>query len=313
MRPTALVVTASVAALLALPDDALAATGQDDQTLVTAALLPAGLAVIMASIGLSLTVEDFRRILVAPKGVGIGLVNLVLVSPFLALAIAEIFGLSPVLAVGLVLMGAAPGGALANLLTHLARGETALSVTMTGVSSVLAVVTVPVFLALAIGHFDATGISDDVSMGGTVARVFAITIIPLSLGMLLRARRPDRALALEQPVKRAALVVFALIVAGAIATEWDRLTESFGAVAPAALTLNVAAMTLSFTVARLAGLPDRQSTAIALELGVHNSTLVIAITASIDTELAIPAAVYSLFMFLTGGAFAAFMARRNVS
>ncbi len=265
----------------------------------------------MASIGLSLTVADFRRIVVAPKGVGIGLVNLVLVSPLIAIVIADAFGLSPVLAVGLVLMGAAPGGALANLLTHLARGETALSVTMTGVSSVLAVVTVPTFLAVAIAHFDATDISDDVSMGGTVARVFAITIIPLALGMAYRARRPARAHEIEGTVKRVALGAFALIVAGAIATEWNKLTQSFGDVAPAALTLNVTAMTISFLVARVAGLPDRQSTAIALELGIHNSTLVIAITASIDTELAIPAAVYSVFMFLTAGAFAAVMARRN--
>jgi len=216
---------------------------------VTDILLPLALAVIMGSLGLSLTPADFRRVLVAPKGVTIGLVNLLLLSPLLAFGAAELFGLDPIFAVGLVLMGAAPGGVMANLLTHIARGETALSVTMTAVSSVAAVVTVPLYLTLAINHFDA-GVGDDVSMLGTVARVFAITLIPLSIGMAFRARRPQRAAEIEPMVKRVSLIVFVLVVIGAVASEFDLVTESFGTVAPAALALNVAAMSISFAVAR---------------------------------------------------------------
>jgi BASS family bile acid:Na+ symporter len=273
-------------------------------------LLPAGLAVIMGTLGLSLTPADFRRVLVAPRGVTVGLLNLLVVSPLLAFAAAEAFGLEPVLAVGLVLLGASPGGTMANLLTHLARGETALSITMTAVSSVAAVVTVPLFLGLAIDHFDA-GLGDDVSMTGIVARVFAITIVPLAIGMSYRARRPARAVAVEPRLKRAALAAFVLIVAGAVASEWERVTESFGEVALAALALNVAAMSIAFAVARVARVPERQATAIAMELGVHNSTLTITVATTISTELAIPGAVYSVFMFLTAGAFATVMARRN--
>lgn len=284
----------------------------EETSVLTDVFLPLGLAVIMASLGLTLTTADFRRVLTAPRGVAIGLANLLVVSPLLAFGAAELYGLDPVLAVGLVLLGASPGGTLANLLTHLARGETALSVTMTAVSSVAAVVTVPLFLGLSIAHFDATGLSEDVSMPGIVAKVFAITIVPLSIGMAYRARRPDRAVALEPRLKRTALAVFVLIVAAAVAEEWDRIVESFGDVAPAALTLNVAAMSVSFTVARLARLSDRQSTAIAMELGVHNSTVTIAVATTILTELAIPGAVYSAFMFLTAGAFARLMSRRNV-
>jgi BASS family bile acid:Na+ symporter len=154
-------------------------------------------------------------------------------------------------------------------------------------------------------------VGDDVSMLGTVARVFAITLIPLAVGMAFRARRPDRAREIEPSVKRASLIVFVLVVIGAVASEWDRVTESFATVAPAALALNVAAMTISFAVARAARLPDRSATAISLELGVHNSTLTIAVATSIDARLAIPAAVYSVFMFLTAFPFAALMARRN--
>lgn len=280
--------------------------------LATDALLPIALGVIMGSLGMSLEVADFRRVLVDPRGVAIGLANLLVLSPLLAFAIGEAFNLDPVFAVGLVLMGAAPGGALANLLTHVARGETALSVTMSGISSVLAVVTIPLYLGLAVDHFDA-GIGDEVSMLGTVLRVFGITIVPVSLGMAYRARDPARAALLEPRIKRLSMIVFALIVVAAVAAEWHRITESFGDVAPAALALNLAAMTLSFAVARLARLPDRQATAISMELGLHNSTLSIAVATSITTQLAIPAAVYSAFMFFTAGAFARIMARRNLA
>jgi len=264
----------------------------------------------MGSLGLTLTSADFRRVLVAPRGVLLGLGNLLFVSPLLAFAAAEAFSLDPVLAVGLVIMGAAPGGVMANLLTHLARGETALSITLTAISSLAATITIPLYLGLAINHFGAD-LDSDVSLIGTVALVFAITVIPLSIGMAFRARHPVRAVAVEPRLKRAALVAFVVIVIGAVVSEWSKVTESFGSVAPAALALNLAAMTISFTLGRLARLPDRQSTAIALELGLHNGTLTIAVAATIDDQLAIPAAVYSAFMFLTAVPFARFMARRN--
>src|SRR3954465_13832806 len=142
-------------------------------------LLPLALAVIMGTLGMSLTIEDFRRVFVNPKGVSIGLFNLVLLSPLLAFAIAHAFSLDPSLAVGLVLLGASPGGTLANLLTHFARGDTALSVSMTALSSVAAVITLPVHLGLAAAHFGAP-VDDDVQVAGVVAPVFAITIVPLA-------------------------------------------------------------------------------------------------------------------------------------
>jgi bile acid:Na+ symporter, BASS family len=284
----------------------------EDQSIIATLLLPIALAGIMVTLGLSLTPEDFKRIFVYPKGVAIGLLNLLLVSPLLAFLVAEGFGLAPALAVGLVLLGASPGGTMANLLTHLARGDTALSVTMTATSSLAAVVTMPLYLGLAIDHFDAS-VADDVSMGGVVARVFLITVIPLSVGMALRRRDPERVVAIEPRAKRVALGLFLLVVIGAVASEFETVTENFGALALAALALNVAAMSVSFAVALLARLSGAQATAIAMELGIHNSTLAITVGASVATALAIPAAVYSVFMFITAGAFARLMYRRNVS
>jgi BASS family bile acid:Na+ symporter len=282
----------------------------NDEPLFAIVLLPVALAVIMMSLGLSLTPGDFRRVFVFPKGVAIGMANLVLISPLLAFAIAELYDLPPELAVGLVLMGAAPGGTTANLLTHLAKGDTALSVTMTAISSLAAVITVPIYLGLSIDWFDA-GVGDDVSMGGIVARVFAITIVPLSIGMWLRSRSPERAIRLEPRVKTLAFGFLVVVIAGAVISEFDVIRDNFADLALATLTLNLAAMSVSYSIARVARLSDAQSTAIALELGVHNGTLAIAVATTIDNALATPAAVYSMFMFLTAGLFARLMYRRN--
>ncbi len=279
--------------------------------LLTLVLLPLALACIMVTLGFSLTVEDFRRVVSAPRGVVIGLANLVFLAPAIAFAVAELFDLEPVFAVGLVLLGASPGGTLANLLTHLARGETALSITMTGVSSVMAVVTVPVYLTLAIGHFGATGLDNDPEMLGIVARVFAVTVIPLGVGMEVRRRAPGWVAVHEGQAKRVAFGVFVLVVIGAVTAEFAETVRHLGELAAAAITLNLTAMALSFLIARGARLGDRAATAIALELGVHNAALAIAVGSSVDPLLTIPAAVYSSFMFISAGLFAQLMHKRN--
>lgn len=281
-----------------------------DDSLITSVVLPAALAVIMATLGMALTPADFKRVVEQPRGVFIGMANLLVVSPLLAFAIATLLNLDPLLAVGLVLLGASPGGTMANFLTHLARGSTALSVTITAISSVCALVVVPLYLGLAIDHFGAE-LDAELTMLSIVAKVFAITTVPLAVGMLIRARRTTWAIANEQTAKRAALVLFAGVVIMAVATEHDVVRDNFANVAAATLLLNVAAMTISFTVSRAARLDFRQSTAVALELGIHNNALAIAIATPIDPALAVPAAVYASFMFFTGGAFARVMSRRN--
>lgn len=284
----------------------------EDSVFATVAL-PIALAVIMTVLGLSLTPADFRRVIVLPRGVAIGLSNLILISPLLAFAVAEAYALEPALAVGLVILGAAPGGTTANMLTHLARGDTALSITLTAISSVAAVITVPLYLELATEHFGATGFDDDVGMGGVVARVLLITVVPLALGMYIRSRSPKRVQEIEPRARVVAMALFLAVVIGAVISEYERVLDNLDDVAAAAVTLNVAAMAISFTIARVARLDDRQSTAIAIELGIHNATLAIAVAATISTVLTIPAAVYSAFMFITAGLFARVMYRRNLA
>ena len=274
-------------------------------------VLPVALAVIMVGLGLELTVRDFKRVALEPRGAAIGLLNLIVISPLLAFVIAEIYSLPAGLAVGLVLLGTSPGGTTANLLTHLARGDTALSVTLTAISSAAAVITVPVFLELAIDRFGAEELTGDLGMLGIILRVLLVTIIPLAAGMWVRANRTALAERIVGPFKRISMAIFVLVVVGVIIAENALVLDNFDDVAAAALTLNLAAMTVSFTIARIARLDNRQATAISIELGVHNSTLAIAVGASLATVLTVPAAVYASFMFITAGLFARVMYVRN--
>ncbi|MGH2838577.1 MAG: bile acid:sodium symporter [Thermoleophilaceae bacterium] len=302
----------AIALLNAAPALAAAESTSDDSSIFSTTLLPLSLAVIMISLGLSLTPADFARVLKFPKGVGIGLVNLLVISPLLAFTVAEIVGLEAGLAVGLVLLGASPGGTTANLLTHVARGDTALSITMTAISSVAAVITVPLYLGIAIDHFGAS-FPNDPDMAGVAAKVFFITVVPLSIGMWIRARRTEWAIRREGRAKQIALGLFVFVVGGSIANESEAITDHFAELALATLGLNLAAMAISFNIARAARLSRPQSTAIAMELGVHNGTVAITVGAGIATILASPAAVYSVFMFVTAGIFARVMYKRNAA
>ncbi len=281
-----------------------------NDTDLAAVFVPAGIGVIMFGLGLALTPADFRRVFTAPRGVAVGMVNLAVIAPALAFLMAKLFALPAELAVGLVLLGASPGGMMANMLTHLARGDTALSVTMTAISSIAAVVTIPLFLGLATSYFG-VGEGSDPDALGVVGLVFAVTIIPVSAGVLLRQRYPEQVQARYGAVRAVAVAVFAVVVVGAIVTQHETVIEYAPQVAGAALALNVSSMAISFAIARLARLDNAQSTAIALELGIHNAALAIAVGASLTAAFSVPAAVYSSFMLFTGGAFAWVMSRHN--
>lgn len=277
-------------------------------------LLPLALVIIMMSLGVTLTVADFRRVLLFPKGVGIGLGNLLVIAPALSFGIAWLFNLPPELAVGVVLLGAAPGGTMANMLTHLARGDTALAVTMTAISSTLCVFTMPLFLSVGMDVFMA-GVHDrpKPDLGPIVVKILLITLVPLGFGMLVRGRRPDWADRLTRPLKRLAIGFFLLVVFAAILAERNNILGFILTVGAACVLLNVAAMACGYTCARLGGLSPNQQTAVAIELGIHNTTLSMAVGGMVSITMAIPGAVYGTFMFFTAGAFAWWMARRAQS
>ena len=279
--------------------------------IVILVLLPVSLFIIMFSLGLALTPADFHRVVRFPRGVAIGLGNLLLVSPLLAFSLAILFKLPPELAVGMVLLGASPGGTTANMLTHLARGDTALSVTMTAISSLAAVFTVPLMLSLATTHFSDGEQTFTLHMLPIVMKILVITLLPLSLGMVVRQRAPDWSLRHEALAKRIATVFFVLVVFAAIWAERHTISGNLEQVGLAVVSLNVLAMGVSFALSRLGGLNGPQATAVSIELGVHNTTLAMAVGAMVTPAMIIPAAVYGVFMFFTAGAFARWMHHRN--
>lgn len=277
---------------------------------VASALLSCALAVIMFALGTTLRGEQFRLVFSQPRGVLVGMVNLVVIAPALAFGIAHLTDLDPFLAAGLVLLGAAPGGVFANLLTHAAGGATALSVSMTAISSTLAVVTVPFWLGVGLEAFDVEEAGVDLDMPIIVARVLITIAVPLGIGMWLAVHRDAWVERNRERLERLALGTFVGVVLIAVLSQAKPVLDNLEEVALACLALNLAAMAVGFTAAKLARLEPRQATAIAIELGVHNSALAIAIGSTIDERLAIPAAVYSSFMVVTAGAFAWFMHRR---
>ncbi len=270
-------------------------------SVLTELFLPFSLAVIMFGMGLSLRIEDFKRILIYPKAVGIGLLNQLVFLPIIAFGIANLFELPAELAVGLMILAVCPGGATSNLITHLAKGDAALSITLTAFSSVITVFTIPFLVNYSIGYFIPGGEAQQLEVVGTVVSVLVITIIPVVLGMSVFAKSPKLAAKLDLPFRRISAIFFVIIVVAAVLKEKENLVRYFVEAGPAALALNIATLALSFGTARLVKLSFRQGLTIAIESGIQNGTLGITIAATLlmNSVMTIPSAIYSLIMFGT--------------
>jgi bile acid:Na+ symporter, BASS family len=283
-------------------------------SLLTTFFLPAALAVIMFGLGLALTVADFRRVLVFPKAVVVALVCQTLLLPFVCFAVTKAFGLAPALAVGLMLLAASPGGTSANLYSHLAHGDVALNVTLTAVNSLLALLTLPVIVNLSLTHFYGEGKVLPLEFS-KVLQVFLVVLVPVTVGMWVRARRTAFALRMGKPVKILSVLFLALIVLLALMRDSGTLGANFATVGGAALTFNLLSLGLGYGVPRLLKLSQRQSVAIGMEIGIHNGTLAIAIALSPlmlnNPAMAIPAAIYSGWMFATAALFALWVGRKT--
>ncbi|MEY3649133.1 MAG: hypothetical protein RLZ13_2018 [Bacteroidota bacterium] len=270
-------------------------------SVLTELFLPFSLAVIMFGMGLSLRVEDFKRILIYPKAVGIGLLNQLVLLPILAFGIVKAFSLPPELAVGLMILAVCPGGATSNLITHLAKGDAALSITLTAFSSLITVFSIPFLVNFSIAYFIPGGEAKQLEVVGTVVSVLFITLIPVALGMITLAKAPGLAEKWDQPFRKISIVFFVVIVGAAILKERENLVQYFIEAGPAALALNLSTLAVSFLIAKWTGLPFRQGLTIAIESGIQNGTLGITIAATllVNTVMSIPSAIYSLLMFGT--------------
>ncbi|MGW4477455.1 bile acid:sodium symporter family protein [Rhodococcus triatomae] len=283
-----------------------------DSALATTAL-PIALAIIMFGLGLSLVPADFARVVRHPKAVAVALVCQLLVLPAAAFGLVVAFDLSPVLAVGMMLLAASPGGTTANLFSHLFRGDVALNVTLTAVNSVIAVVTLPVITNAAIAHFDP---AEGATLGlqfGKVLQIFAIVLVPVAIGMWVRGTRPGFAERMDRPVRVGSAVVLALVVVGTVVAERDNVGGYLADIGIMVLVFCLLSLSVGYVVPRVIGVTQRQSIACSMEIGIHNSTLAITIAVSLldSTAIAVPAAVYGVLMFPVAALFGWAISRRR--
>lgn len=270
-----------------------------DSALTTVGL-PLALVVVMLGLGLGLTPGDFRRTARQPRAVATALGAQLIVLPALAFALVLAFDPDPAIAVGMMLLAASPGGTTANLFSHLFRGDVALNISLTAINSVVAVVTLPVVVNLAVAYFDPTGAEGQVGLQfSKTAQVFAVVIVPVVIGMLIRARFPGFASRADRPVRGLSAVVLVAVIIGALVAERAEIADYLVEVGALTVIFCVASLSVGYLLPRLVGVTQKQALASAFEVGIHNSTLAIAVAISVlgDKQLAVPAAVYGIVMF----------------
>jgi BASS family bile acid:Na+ symporter len=281
-----------------------------ESSVLTTSLLPVALGIVMLGLGLSLTIADFARVVRFPKAVLVGLFAQTVVLVAIAYLLARLADLPPELAVGLMLLAASPGGATANIYSHLAHGDVALNITLTAVNSLLALVTLPLIVDASLAHFLG---QDQYVPPPTrkIVEVAAIIVVPVVLGMALRAGLPRLAAALERPIRVFAVLVLAAVIMAAIVAEWERLPGFIAAVGAVCLAFNLLSMAIGYGLPRVLALPRGQAIAISMEIGIHNGTLAIFIALNVlqNAAMSVPAAVYSIIMFVTASVFTAWLNR----
>lgn len=271
-----------------------------DYTFVSTALLPLAIGVIMFGLGLALTLGDFARVVQYPRAVVVGLVVQTVVLVPVAFAIAKLLALPPLLAIGLMLLAAAPGGAMANVFSHLAHGDVALNVTLTAINSLLALAWLPLVMNWSLAHF--LGAEQYVPPPTQkIIDVATFIVLPVIVGMVVRQLWPALARRTESPVRLASVLLLACVVALTIVTSHETLAASFAAVGVACIVLNLVSMGLGYAIPRLAGLPMPQVISISFEIGVHNAAVAIFMAMQVLNEdvAAVPAALYGLVMIAT--------------
>jgi len=269
---------------------------------VVGIVLPLGLAFIMFSLGLGLTVADFLRVIRQPYAFVIGAINQVLLLPIVTFLLVLTFGIGPELAVGFMILAFCPGGVTSNILTRMARGDVALSVSLTAVISLASMITVPPLLALSIGYFSGEA-AEPVDIGGIAVQLFLLTTVPILIGLTLHHLAPAMTNRIAPVVAHIANLLFVCIVVLAVAVNWDVFTINLPVLAPSLICLILLLLALGYGVGRLAGLPVIQVKTISVETGIQNSTLGITVAAMLSgyeagfSAYALPAAVYGILMY----------------
>jgi BASS family bile acid:Na+ symporter len=282
---------------------------------LTQIALPISLILIMTGVGMGLKVADFRRVIAQPKAFFIGAICQMAILPLIAVAIIELTGLTGPLAIGLFILALCPGGTTSNLYTLLARGDVGLSVSLTAVIGFITPFTIPILGAWAIGHYATAEQAIVFPVLKTWVTLIVVTVIPVIVGMLLRAKWESLALRLEPWVSKFSIAVLALVIVVICVNLGEKLIDFALLAGPAALILNLVTMTLGYVAGSLLLHHEDQARTISLEVGLQNGTLALMITTGIlqSAEMSVAPSVYSLLMFITATLFTVWVRKRPLT
>ena len=281
--------------------------------IVTDLFLPLALAFIMFSLGLGLTGVDFLRVIKQPKDFFVGAVSQIILLPVVAFLLVKIWPISPELAIGVMIIAAAPGGVTSNILTAFAKGDVALSISLTAIISLLSVITVPFILIGSLNLLGSESIVRDISLVSMAMSMFLIVTVPVVIGMIFRKFSENIAIKFESITKKISVVLFIIVLLGAILAEKDNIVSYFVDAGFITLVLNILMMIIAFYIAQLLGTGTAQKKCIAIECGLQNGTLAIFVGTTLfgGGAFIIPAATYSLIMFATSLVFVFFVRKTN--
>jgi len=284
-------------------------------TSITGIILAISLFIIMAGMGLSLAVQDFKRVVAYPKAALVGMVSQLILLPSIAFLIAYVLALPPMVAIGIMLIASCPGGATSNMISFLAKGDLALSISLTAIASLLSFLTIPVIMNFAFNFFLKESQPMTLDFVATLKQLFVIIIVPVLLGMFINKKFPEFAFRIEKPVKKASMVLFILVVAGVTYSNRNEFFEYFDQAGLPSILLNILTMTAGYVLAVLFKLPKNQAITISIETGIQNGTLAITIATLLlqKPEYTIVPLTYSLLMFFTAGIVIAFRKRSKES
>ena len=272
--------------------------------LISKVFLPLALAIIMLGMGMTLIITDFTRVIKYPRAILIGLTNQLIFLPIIGFSLAIAFNLNPIMAVGLMILASCPGGPTSNLITQVCKGNIALSVTLTAVASLVSILTIPFILSYALEYFGSnTEVTIELPIIDTILQIMGITVIPISIGMLIRKHKTSFAKRMEKPMRTASTVIFILVFIAVLAANADKLIDGMKEAGLVTLALNIATMGLGYLTARLFKLNFKNTISITIESGIQNGTLALVIATSIlnNVEMGIPIGAYAIWMFLTAG------------
>ena len=269
--------------------------------IVTTVILPLALAFIMFTLGLGLTIADFVRVASQPKDFIVGLISQLIFLPLVGFILLNIWPVTPEIALGVMIIAAAPGGVTSNILTSFAKGDVALSISLTAIISLLSVLTIPFIVVFSYGYFVGEGTTGEVSITKTAVSVFLIVTVPVIIGLMVRKYAENFAIRFEVIGQKISAVLFALVLLGAIVQERNNIVEFYAQAGGITLALNVIMLVLAWYIAKMFGSGAKQRISISIECGLQNGTLAIAVATLLfgGGATVIPAAVYSLSMFGT--------------